>query len=194
MKKLLYYRFYKPFGVLSQFTPDHPGQLCLSDFLQLPKDVYPLGRLDKDSEGLLLLTNDIRLNHQLLHPAKKLLKYYSCQLEGDPKEAKHLDSMVEGVLIKIQGKEFRAKAHSIRYLEQAPDFPERVPPIRFRKNVPDFWVEICLTEGKNRQIRRMCAALDFPVLRLVRTQIGNLNLEGLMPGEHQAISSSLFKM
>ena len=149
-----------------------------------------MGRLDKDSEGLLLLTNDSSLNQRLLHPDQKFLKCYSCQLEGDPESSHLLDVLLKSVPIRVQGKLHQAKAEKVHYLKDPPTFPEREPPVRFRKNVPDFWVEICLTEGKNRQIRRMCAAAGFPVLRLIRTKVGPISLEGLEPGQIKPIKKS----
>jgi len=141
------YLLYKPFNMLSQFTREAPHHITLADLaFNFPKDVYPVGRLDADSEGLLLLTNDKRLNAKLLHPKNKQPKTYWVQVEG--------------------------------VLADTPNLPERNPPIRVRKSIPDTWVSITITEGKNRQVRRMFAAVGFPVLRLVR-----VGLAGFMYGE-----------
>lgn len=188
MSTYRYYVAYKPYGMLSQFTPDQPGQRTLAELsTQLPEDVYPVGRLDADSEGLLLLTNDPRLNARLLRPEGGHKRVYWAQVEGIPTE-EALDTLRSGVVIRINGKPYRTRPARIRLLEMTPELPPREPPIRFRKSVPDRWIELALTEGKNRQVRRMCAAVGYPVLRLVRVQIGPLRLgEGplrhLQPGE-----------
>lgn len=168
--------------MLSQFTREVAGQQTLADLdFQFPRDVYPIGRLDSDSEGLLLLTNDRRLNHWLLNPKFAHERTYFAQVEGLPDEAA-LQKLTAGVDIKIDGKTHRTAPARARLLLEAPDLPERQPPIRFRKTVPDAWLEIRLTEGKNRQVRRMCAAVGFPVLRLVRVAIGSVILGDLLPG------------
>lgn len=183
-----YYVAYKPYGMLSQFTPDQPGQRTLAELsASLPKDVYPVGRLDADSEGLLLLTNDPRLNARLLRPERGHERTYWAQVEGIPTE-EALEALRQGVVIRIHGTPYRTRPARVRLLEGPPELPPREPPIRLRKSVPDRWIEITLTEGKNRQVRRMCAAVGYPVLRLVRVQIGALRLgEGplrhLLPGE-----------
>lgn len=167
-----HYFLYKPYGMLSQFTPDHDGQVTLADLaFAFPKDVYPVGRLDADSEGLLLLTNDKSLNAQLLNPHQHYPKTYWAQVEGDPGEA-DLDKLRYGVDIRVRKKTHRTRPANVRRLEAEPILPPRVPPVRYRKSVPDTWIEITLTEGKNRQVRRMCAAVGFPVLRLARAAIG----------------------
>ncbi len=171
-----YYVAYKPYGMLSQFTPDQPGQRTLAELgAHLPKDVYPVGRLDADSEGLLLLTNDPRLNARLLRPEGGHKRVYWAQVEGIPTE-EALQALCQGVVIRIHGKPYHTRPARVRLLERPPELPPREPPIRFRKSVPDRWVEIALTEGKNRQVRRMCAAVGYPVLRLVRVQIGPLRI------------------
>jgi 23S rRNA pseudouridine2457 synthase len=183
-----YYVAYKPYGMLSQFTPDQPGQRTLAELsAPLPKDVYPVGRLDADSEGLLLLTNDPRLNARLLRPERGHERTYWAQVEGIPTE-EALEALRQGVVIRIHGTPYRTRPARVHLLERPPELPPREPPIRLRKSVPDRWIEITLTEGKNRQVRRMCAAVGYPVLRLVRVQIGPLRLgEGplrhLLPGE-----------
>ncbi|MGI9159390.1 MAG: pseudouridine synthase [Saprospiraceae bacterium] len=189
---MYYYIIYKPYGMLSQFSRETPAQVTLADLAtSFPKDVYPVGRLDSDSEGLLLLTNDKTLNARLLDPKKGHPRTYWVQVEGDPTE-RALDALRRGIRIRVDGKEMVTRPALVRRLETTPDLPERVPPIRIRKTVPDCWLEITLTEGKNRQVRRMCAAAGFPVLRLVRVAIGELHLQhpalaGLQPGDVRAI-------
>lgn len=178
-----YFFIYKPFGMLSQFTQDHEGQVTLADLdFSFSKNVYPVGRLDADSEGLLLLTDDKSLNAKLLQPDHHVAKTYLAQVEGIP-TPKAVESLRHGVTIKIKGKTHRTRPAEVRLLENEPELPPRNPPIRFRKSVPDCWLEITLTEGKNRQVRRMCAAVGFPVLRLVRVGMENYRLgEGPLAG------------
>jgi len=176
-----YIAFYKPYGVLSQFTAECPSQHTLADYLDLPKDVYPIGRLDKDSEGLLLLTNDNRFKHALLDPRHKVPKRYYCQLEGIiTNEAIH--ALQRGVDIVVRKKTYHTLPADVRRIEP-PDLPERQPPIRYRKTVPTSWIAITLREGKNRQIRKMCARVGFPVLRLIRTGVGHYTMQNLQPGQ-----------
>ncbi len=180
-----YIAFYKPYGVLSQFTAEHPSQRTLADYLALPSDVYPIGRLDKDSEGLLLLTNDNRFKHTLLDPQHKVPKRYLCQLEGDiTDEAIH--TLRKGVRIVVRKQPYRTLPAEV-YRIDPPDLPERQPPIRYRKSVPTSWIAIVLREGKNRQIRKMCARVGFPVLRLIRVGVGNYTMQGLQPGQWRHI-------
>ncbi|WP_367874450.1 pseudouridine synthase [Luteolibacter sp. Populi] len=169
--------FNKPYGVLSQFTPDHPGQRTLAEF-GFPKDVFPIGRLDQDSEGLLLLGNEPALVSRLLDPAKGHPRTYHVQVEGLP-DSEALRRLAAGGL-DIKG--HRTLPCRAQLLDPAPDFPPRDPPVRFRKSIPDCWLELILTEGKNRQVRRMTAAVSHPTLRLVRVAIGALTLETLPPG------------
>ncbi len=175
-----YFLIYKPYGIHSQFKPEAnlPGLGTLYDF---PKDVYPVGRLDADSEGLLLLSNDPAINNKLLHPRYRHKRSYLIQVEGlITKEA--IDRLCLGVSIRIDGKDyFTAKAMATAVA--APPLPERNPPIRFRKTVPDSWLELTLTEGKNRQVRKMTAAVGFPTLRLVRWKIEDLMMEDPFPGK-----------
>ena len=161
----------KPYGVICQFSA-HEKYGCLKDYVALP-DFYPAGRLDTDSEGLLLLTNDGRLQARIADPKFKLEKTYWAQVEGSPDEAK-LDMLRRGVDLG----DFVTRPAKVRVLEagEADVLWPRVPPIRMRKSVPDFWVEIRILEGKNRQVRRMTAKAGFPCLRLVRVAIGRLNL------------------
>jgi len=164
----------KPFGVLSQFTGGGPGE-TLADFVRVP-GVYPAGRLDKDSEGLLLLTDDGRLQAEISSPRYNKEKTYLVQVEGIPtKDA--LAQLRKGVILK-DGPTRPARARLI----DPPDLWRRDPPVRYRKSVPDSWLELVITEGRNRQVRRMTAAVGLPTLRLVRWRIGDWTLEGIAPG------------
>jgi len=178
-----YYLIYKPFGMLSQFTKEVPGQVTLADLdFTFPSDVYPVGRLDADSEGLLLLTNDKQLNQRLLNPKNHHPRTYWAQVEGIPTETA-LEKLRTGVEISIDGKKHQTARAKAAHLTDTPELPERNPPIRFRKSVPDSWLELEITEGKNRQVRRMCAAVGLPVLRLVRVAIGKMQLGKMLPGD-----------
>lgn len=177
--------FNKPFDVLSQFTDSgspSPRQ-TLSDF-GLPSGVYPAGRLDRDSEGLLLLTDDGRLQQRIADPAFKLPKTYLVQVEGAPTEA-DLAPLRAGLRLK-DGPTLPAEAH----LVDPPALWDRTPPVRFRKSVPDCWISLTIREGRNRQVRRMTAAIGFPTLRLVRWQIGPWSLEGLASGEWRELEAT----
>lgn len=166
----------KPFRVLCQFT-DKEGRATLADYIDCP-GVYAAGRLDYDSEGLVLLTSSGRMQHAISDPAHKLPKTYLVQLEGVPgRDA--LDKLNSGVLLN-DGMTRPARAE---LLEKAPGLWERVPPVRFRKSVPDSWIRLTITEGKNRQVRRMTAAVGHPTLRLVRVSVGPWELGNLLPGE-----------
>lgn len=177
-----YYLLYKPFGVLSQFTLDHEGQITLSSMADFPSDVYPIGRLDRDSEGLLLLTNDNAFKNKVLSPEIGLAKTYLVQVEGRPTQL-DLQPLQTGVTIRLNKRSVALKPADVRILNDVPELPARIPPIRFRRDIPDQWVEITIREGKNRQVRRMLASVGFPVLRLVRSQIGQLKLNSMVPGE-----------
>jgi len=176
--------FYKPYGVLSQFTPE-PGSewRTLAEF-GLPKGVYPVGRLDADSEGLLLLTDEAGLNSALLDPRNEHPREYWAQVEGMPAAAA-LERLAEGV--EMGG--YRTLPARAWLIDPAPDFPPRVPPIRVRKTVPDSWIGLELIEGKNRQVRKMTAAVGHPTLRLVRVRILELKLQdlGLAPGAWKTV-------
>ncbi len=181
----LTYAIYKPFGMHSRFTREHPDHVTLADLdFNFPKDVYPVGRLDKDSEGLLILTNDKKLNAKLLEPSRKKWKNYWVQVEGAPAE-KDIQCLRDGVEIRIKGKAHKTAPAKVSIFKEAPEVPERTPPVRFRKTVPDTWLSISITEGKNRQVRRMCAKAGFPVLRLIRVRLAEYDLFelGLGPGE-----------
>lgn len=176
--------FHKPYGVLSQFTPDHPGQRTLAEF-RFPRGVYGIGRLDHDSEGLLLLSDDPAWTDRLLNPRRAHPREYHVQVEGIPTPAQ-LTQLAHGVV--VQGSLTRpARAQS---LSPAPPWPPRDPPIRVRKSVPDSWISLELTEGKNRQVRRMTATVGLPTLRLIRVRIGALDLPslGLARGKWRALS------
>ncbi len=173
--------FHKPYGVLPCFT-DPEGRSTLADFIQVP-GVYAAGRLDKDSEGLMLLTSDGGLAHRITDPTEKLPKVYLVQVERIPDESA-LETLRRGVRLGDK----RTRPALVRLLPQAPVLPERAVPIRYRKNVPTAWLELTLREGMNRQVRRMTAAVGYPTLRLVRTAIGPIMLDGLQPGRWRPLS------
>ena len=175
-RKSRYFLFNKPYGVLCQFS-DVGGRTTLSDFGHFPKDVYPAGRLDLDSEGLVLLTNDGRLKHLLLEPRFRHPRTYLVQVEGIP-SSESIGRLRRGVSIEDR----KTLPTGVRLLSTEPQLPPRAKPIRFRKNIPTAWLEMTLYEGRNRQVRKMTAAVGYPTLRLVRVKIGELSLEGLEPG------------
>lgn len=181
-----YFIFNKPFRVLCQFSPEGDKK-TLKDF-NFPKNIYPLGRLDYDSEGLLILSDDKKLNHLLLNPQFNHKKTYLAQLEGDLSEAE-IQLFKNGLELNIKGKEFKSRPAEIERMDIS--LPERVPPIRFRKNSPSPWYKISIAEGKNRQIRKMCAAVNHPVLRLIRTAIEDITLNDLAPGEKIELSRNV---
>ena len=178
-----YIIFHKPYGVLSQFTPED-GARSLAEF-NLPKDIYPAGRLDKDSEGLLLLTDDGPLIDKLLHPRHDKLKTYWVLVERVPSE-EELSKMRQGLTIE----DYVTKPCHVSIIGPQPQLPVRDPPVRYRKNVQDIWIEVQISEGKNRQIRKMTAAIGHPSLRLIRIKLGNLDLGELAPGEWKEITKS----
>lgn len=186
-----YFVLYKPYGMLSQFTQEVPGQRTLAELKPLlPEGVYPIGRLDKDSEGLLLLTNDPQLNQRLLNPRFGHRRAYLAQVEGIP-TAEALQKLAQGVDISTERGIYRTLPAEASLLSDPPTLPDRQPPIRFRVQIPTSWIALTLTEGKNRQVRRMCAAVGFPVLRLVRVRIEGLELGHLQPGEVREITRSV---
>ncbi|HMU56322.1 MAG TPA: pseudouridine synthase [Nitrospira sp.] len=173
--------FHKPYAVLPCFT-DPEGRPTLADFIRVP-GVYAAGRLDKDSEGLMLLTSDGGLAHRITDPTEKLPKVYLVQVERIPDESA-LETLRRGVRLGDK----RTRPALVRLLPQAPVLQERPVPIRYRKNVPTAWLELTLREGMNRQVRRMTAAVGYPTLRLVRTAIGPIMLDGLQPGRWRPLS------
>ena len=174
--------FNKPFGVLSQFTDaKSPTERPTLSGYGLPAGVYAAGRLDRDSEGLLVLTDDGRLQARIASPKARTEKAYLVQVEGAPGEA-DLEPLRQGVVLK-DGKTRPAKVRMI----DPPDLWERDPPVRFRKSIPETWLEITISEGRNRQVRRMTAHIGFPTLRLVRWRVGEWVVDGLAPGEWRAV-------
>ncbi len=176
-----YYILNKPYEVLTQFT-DEAGRATLKDYVPVP-NIYPVGRLDYDSEGMVLLTDDKTLQHRLSDPKFKVEKTYWAQVDGIPTD-EALTRLKLGVLIK-GSKTSQAK---VQILENEPQVWERSTPIRFRKNIPTSWVEIKISQGMNRQVRRMTAAVGYPTLRLIRPSIGPLTLGNLQPGEYRELT------
>lgn len=180
-----YLLLYKPYDVICQFSDARGDRRTLADFVNVP-NVYPVGRLDQDSEGLVLLTDDGWLQHRLTDPRYDHPKTYWAQVEGAPTE-EALQHLRDGVQI---WPDFRSKPALSRLLNEEPVLPPRDPPIRYRAQIPTSWIEIVLTEGRNRQVRRMTAAVGFPTLRLVRAAIGELSIAGLEPGQLRELRSS----
>lgn len=185
MGDLKLYMLNKPFGLLSQFSDE--GHKRGLGSLKLPwgKDIYSVGRLDADSEGLLLLTNNNRLKTQLLDPDRGHERTYHVQVEGMPTDAQ-LQELRAPLQLRIKGKSFRTRGAKAQVI--SPEWPDRIPPIRVRKTVPDAWLELTLTEGKNRQVRRMTAAVGLPTLRLIRVAMGPWKLDNLAPGQWQELN------
>ncbi|MEM6769392.1 MAG: pseudouridine synthase, partial [Bacteroidota bacterium] len=175
-----YFLINKPYGYLSQFTREAPNHKVLGDLHPFPKQVYPVGRLDRDSEGLLILTDDKQLNAALLSPARQHPRTYWVQVEGTP-TPEALNQLRTGVTIRIKKKEHHCAPVVVREIPttETTPIPPRIPPVRYRATVPDTWLELQLTEGKNRQVRRMCAAVGLPVLRLIRVAIEDVRLQEL---------------
>ncbi|MEM6342847.1 MAG: pseudouridine synthase [Bacteroidota bacterium] len=175
-----YFQIYKPYGILSQFSTDLAHKRTLASLYDFPSHVYPIGRLDEDSEGLLLLTDDKRLNQQLL--GQGIEKEYWVQVEGKPTEA-DLQPLREGVSIRVKKKTYQTLPAKVEIIANEPPLPARNPPIRFRKAIPTTWLAITLREGKNRQVRKMTAKVGFPTLRLVRWRLGPWTIENYKVGE-----------
>lgn len=184
-----YYIIYKPYNILSQFTAE-AGKKSLKDLYAFPKDVYPVGRLDADSEGLLLLTNDSELNNQLLNPVFKHKRSYFVQMEGEITTLA-LQQLITGVIIKINDKLYHTKSAQAEIITEPVSLPERTPPIRFRKNSLTSWIKLTLIEGKNRQVRKMTASIGYPTLRLVRYSIEDLQLQNMEPGQVIQLSKNV---
>jgi 23S rRNA pseudouridine2457 synthase len=183
-----YFIIYKPFQVLSQFTSEE-GKHTLKTFFNVPADVYPVGRLDYDSEGILILTNDTSLNHRLLNPSFAHEREYWVQVDGDIHD-KAIQQLQTGVTITINGSKYRTRPCKATRFTNTPPVPERNPPIRYRKEIPTSWVKLVLTEGKNRQVRKMTAQTGFPTLRLIRYRIEGITLDGLLPGEMREMNKN----
>lgn len=190
-----YYLIYKPFGMLSQFSADG-DKPTLAQLFNFPNYVYPVGRLDSDSEGLLILTNDKELNYKLLNPKFEHRRTYLAQVEGLV-TIESISMLCNGVSITVDGKIYYTMPAKASMLLNNPTLPERNPPIRYRKNIPTSWIELVLSEGKNRQVRKMTAAVGFPTLRLVRTSIEGIELGTMQPSDvidikHDKIYELLF--
>jgi 23S rRNA pseudouridine2457 synthase len=175
--------FNKPFGVICKFRPE-PGRVTLADYIKVP-DVYPAGRLDTDSEGLLLLTDDGVLQARIANPRHKLTKVYWAQVEGVPTEAA-LAALRKGVDLG----DFATQPAGARLIDEPTNLWMRDPPIRYRARIPTSWLEVTLREGKNRQVRRMTARVGFPTLRLVRAAVGLVGVESLAPGAWRKIDTA----
>ncbi len=187
-----YFIAYKPYGMLSQFTRSG-NRPVLGDLGKFPKDVYPVGRLDADSEGLLILTNDPVLHHRLLDPAHGHARTYLAQVEGIPSED-GLAALAAGVRITVRGRPYTTLPCTVQRVLPPAGLPARLPPIRFRKSVPDAWLALTITEGKNRQVRKMTAAVGLPTLRLIRVRIEHLELPSLTPGTvHEQTRARIYR-
>lgn len=184
-KKLYYYKIFKPFGMLSQFTSEH-GDAVLGDLYDFPKDVYSVGRLDKDSEGLLLLTNDNEFKTTMLEPEKETAKTYLVQVDGNVTD-KALELLESGtIVISHKGKQHQVAPARCEVIAP-PNLPERSKPVRIRKSVPTTWLKLTIIEGKNRQVRKMTAAAGHPTLRLVRWSVDHYELGNMQPGEVEEV-------
>jgi len=189
--KMRYFIINKPYGCLSQFSALE-GKKTLADYFKAPRDVYSVGRLDQDSEGLLLLTNDKALNHRLLDPGFAHEREYWVQVDGAI-TGEAIAQLQAGVIINIDGKAHHTLPCRAVVFETVPPVPDRDPPIRFRKEIPSPRIRIILTEGKNRQVRRMTAKVGFPTLRLIRYRIEQLELGNMQPGEVIELSENTIR-
>ncbi|MCB0510833.1 MAG: pseudouridine synthase [Chitinophagales bacterium] len=184
--KLKYYIFNKPYNVLSQFTREAGNQSIADYFILDNKDIYPIGRLDKDSEGMLLLTNDKSLNAIVLSPKQAKSKTYLVQVEGQINKAA-ISKLCAGVTITVDQKAYHTLPAFAKIIDAPKYLWERTPPVRYRKDIPTSWVEVRIEEGKNRQVRKMLAEVGFPVLRLIRVAIQDLYMDRIAPGDIQEI-------
>lgn len=176
-----YFIVYKPYKILSQFS-SAPGKKTLADFFAVPKNVYPVGRLDEDSEGLLILTNDVKLNHHLLDPSFEHEREYWVEVEGIVTQ-QAVTHMQQGLQLTVKGKAEKTKPCIVHLFNAAPQVAERIPAVRYRVSVPTSWIKIMLTEGKNRQVRKMTAKVGFPTLRLIRYRIEEIELNNMQPAD-----------
>ena len=193
-----YFIIYKPYRVLSQFSfnagTSGERKQTLKDFFHVPQDVYPVGRLDYDSEGLLILTNDRQLNHRLLHPSFAHEREYWVQVEGTVDDAA-LERLGGNMEIRVHGRPHLTSQAIAERFDAEPPVPTRFPPIRFRRNIPASWIRVVLTEGKHHQVRKMTAQAGFPTLRLLRHRIEGITLNGLLPGHmHELGKDELYKL
>ncbi len=185
-----YYALFKPYGMLSQFTSEGKHRTLADIDFKFPKDVYPVGRLDADSEGIILLTNDKRVNSRLLEPSNKHKRKYVVQVEGVVTE-EAISTLEKGIRLNDKGNIYHTLPARAAIIDE-PSLPERIPPVRFRKNIPTSWLEIVIHEGKNRQVRKMTAAVGFPTLRLIRTEIEDLTMVKLENERVEEIDKSSF--
>ena len=190
---LRYFIVYKPYKTLSQFTSTRDEKKTLANYFSVAKNIYPVGRLDEDSEGLLILTNDKKLNHHLLNPEFEHEREYWVQVEGKI-SGEAVMQMQQELQLNIKGKQHQIKSSVIKIFDEAPAVEERIPPVRYRASVPTSWIKIILKEGKNRQIRKMTAQVGFPTLRLIRYRIEQIELNDMKPGTMIELSQkSIYK-
>lgn len=185
-----YFVIYKPYGFLSQFTSDSDKHHLLGELHDFPKDAYSVGRLDLDSEGLLIITNDGSLNTKLLNPKHGHDREYWAQVERIPEES-DLQKLRKGITLRINKEQFKTRPAKVEMMVPPPLVPERNPPVRFRKNVPDCWLRLTLVEGKYRQVRKMVAAINHPCIRLIRWRIEQLTLGEMQVGEVRELPRKL---
>ena len=189
---LRYFIVYKPYQTLSQFT-SALNKKTLADYFSVPKNVYPVGRLDEDSEGLMILTNDKKLNHHLLNPENEHDREYWVQVEGEITNDAVMQ-MQQGLQLNIKNKTSQTKTSIVTIFNKDPEVRDRIPPIRYRANIATSWIKIILKEGKNRQIRKMTAKVGFPTLRLIRVRIVDIELKNMQPATMIELSQkSIYK-